>query len=62
MCRFFTARNETEVRAATSTDGVRWTHTGVWTLPTVSRLRIGRVAQNTAGAIARFDYVRTYRG
>ncbi|MCQ6249519.1 family 43 glycosylhydrolase [Streptomyces malaysiensis] len=57
-----TARNETEVCAATSTDGVRWTHTGVWTLPTVSRLRIGLVAQNTAGAIARFDYVRTYRG
>ncbi|WNF00406.1 family 43 glycosylhydrolase [Streptomyces luomodiensis] len=57
-----TARDETEVRAATSTDGVHWVRTGVWTLPTVSKLRIGLVAQNTEGAVARFDYVRTYRG
>ncbi|MGW3435267.1 beta-xylosidase family glycoside hydrolase [Streptomyces melanosporofaciens] len=56
-----TARDETEVSAATSTDGAHWVHTGVWTLPTSLRLRIGLVAQNTAGALARFDYVRTYR-
>lgn len=50
------------MRAATSADGMRWVHTGVWTLPTVSKLRIGLVAQNTTGAVARFDYVRAYRG
>ncbi|GGM19529.1 hypothetical protein GCM10010129_74800 [Streptomyces fumigatiscleroticus] len=54
--------DEHEVRAATSTDGVHWTWTGVWTLPREQALRIGLVSMNTAGASARFDYVRTYRG
>lgn len=55
-----TVRDETEVRAATSTDGVHWVRAGVWTLPSVSDLRIGLAGMNTAGATARFDYVRTY--
>lgn len=53
---------EHEVRAATSTDGVHWTWTGAWTLPREQELRIGLVSLNTAGATARFDYVRTYGG
>ncbi|WP_328491807.1 family 43 glycosylhydrolase [Streptomyces sp. NBC_00414] len=53
---------EHEVRAATSTDGVHWTWTGVWTLPKEQALRIGLVSLNTAGSTARFAYVRTYRG
>lgn len=52
---------ESEVRAATSTDGTHWTRTGTWTLPTEAALRIGLVAQHTAGATARFDYVHTYQ-
>lgn len=56
------AGGEHEVRAATSTDGVHWTWTGVWALPKEQALRIGLVSLNTAGATARFDYVRTYRG
>ncbi|MFI0816325.1 family 43 glycosylhydrolase [Streptomyces sp. NPDC021098] len=55
-----TAHDETEVRAATSTDGVHWVRAGVWTLPGVSAFRIGLVGMNTAGATARFDYVHTY--
>ncbi|MGP4006009.1 family 43 glycosylhydrolase [Streptomyces sp. 4N124] len=53
------AHDEHEVRAATSTDGRHWTWTGVWTLPDEQPLRIGLVSLNTAGATARFDYVRT---
>ncbi|MFH8462667.1 family 43 glycosylhydrolase [Streptomyces sp. NPDC017991] len=56
------AGGEHEVRAATSTDGTHWTWTGVWALPDEQALRIGLVSLNTAGATARFDYVRTYRG
>jgi hypothetical protein len=56
-----TAAGEHEVRAATSTDGVHWTWTGVWTLPAEQALRIGLVSMNSAGATAHFDYVRTYR-
>ncbi|WP_433340130.1 family 43 glycosylhydrolase [Streptomyces sp. CA-253872] len=57
------ARDLHEVRAASSTDGVHWTWTGAWTLPDASApLRIGLVALNTAGATARFAYVRTYAG
>ncbi|MGW0758984.1 hypothetical protein ACWD1Y_21375 [Streptomyces sp. NPDC002814] len=47
------------MRAATSTDGRHWTWTGVWTLADEQPLRIGLVSLNTAGATARFDYVRT---
>ncbi|WP_037933964.1 family 43 glycosylhydrolase [Streptomyces sp. SPB78] len=58
-----TARDLHEVRAAISTDGTHWTWTGTWTLPDASApLRIGLVALNTAGATARFGYVRTYAG
>ncbi|MFE7168144.1 family 43 glycosylhydrolase [Streptomyces sp. NPDC057616] len=56
-----TAAGEHEVRAATSTDGVHWTRTGVWTLPAEQALRIGLVSMNSAGATAHFDYLRTYR-
>ncbi|MET9256404.1 family 43 glycosylhydrolase [Streptomyces sp. NPDC003717] len=58
-----TAGNEHEVRAATSTDGTHWTRTGVWTLPREAgqALRIGLVSMNSAGATARFSYLRTYR-
>ena len=55
------ANNETEVRAATSRDGRRWVQMGVWTLPTRTALDIGLVSMNQAGALASFDYVRTYR-
>jgi arabinan endo-1,5-alpha-L-arabinosidase len=54
------ANNETEVRAATSRDGRHWVSMGVWTLPTWAALDIGLVSMNRAGALARFDYVRTY--
>ncbi|MBT2410932.1 family 43 glycosylhydrolase [Streptomyces sp. ISL-12] len=57
-----TSGDEHEVRAATSTDGVHWTWTGVWTLPAGQALRIGLVSLNTAGATAHFDHVRTYGG
>ncbi|MEV1247666.1 family 43 glycosylhydrolase [Nonomuraea sp. NPDC049750] len=56
-----TAHSETEVRAATSRDGEHWVHNGVWTLPAKERLKIGLVSMNKSGAVARFDYVRTYR-
>ncbi|MGW2826564.1 family 43 glycosylhydrolase [Streptomyces sp. NPDC001443] len=54
--------DEHRVRAATSTDGTRWTWTGVWTLPKEQPLRIGLVSLNTAGTTAHFDYVHTYGG
>ncbi|MFD7713919.1 family 43 glycosylhydrolase [Streptomyces sp. NPDC059786] len=55
-------RGEHEVRAATSTDGTHWVRTGAWTLPADGGdLKIGLVSLNTAGAVARFDYVHTYR-
>lgn len=54
------AGGEHEVRAASSTDGTHWTWTGVWTLPREQPLGIGLVSLNSAGATARFDYLRTY--
>jgi hypothetical protein len=56
------AGGEHAVRAATSTDGVHRTWTGVWTLPREQALRIGLVSLDTAGATARFHCVRTYGG
>jgi beta-xylosidase len=56
------AGEEHEVRAASSTDGTHWTWTGVWSLPREQTLKIGLVSLNTAGATARFDYLRTYGG
>ncbi|MFD9462464.1 hypothetical protein [Streptomyces sp. NPDC060027] len=56
------AGGEHEVRAATSTDGAHWTWTGVWSLPREQALKIGLVSLDTAGATARFDYLRTYGG
>lgn len=56
-----TANNETEVRAATSRDGVNWVWMGVWTLPAKGNSHIGLVSMNRAGAMATFDYVRVYR-
>jgi regulation of enolase protein 1 (concanavalin A-like superfamily) len=56
-----TARDQNDVSAATSTDGSHWVDTGVWTLPITGPLRIGLVSMNTAGAVARFDYVHVYR-
>ncbi|MEV5749157.1 family 43 glycosylhydrolase [Actinoallomurus sp. NPDC052308] len=53
--------DENEVRAATSRDGEHWVQNGVWTLPIKGRLRIGLVSMNTPGAVARFDYLHTYR-
>ncbi|PZG20269.1 family 43 glycosylhydrolase [Nonomuraea aridisoli] len=55
------ANDETEVRAATSRDGEGWVPGGVWTLPAKDRPRIGLISMNRAGAVAAFDYVRTYR-
>ncbi|WP_206061222.1 hypothetical protein [Nonomuraea basaltis] len=55
------ANNEVEVRAATSRDGARWVRNGVWTLPFKGKLKIGLISMNRAGAVAKFDYVRTYR-
>ncbi|MBB5140403.1 beta-xylosidase [Thermocatellispora tengchongensis] len=55
------ANNENEVRAATSRDGEHWVHNGVWTLPAKGPLRIGLISMNRAGAVAKFDYVRTYQ-
>jgi hypothetical protein len=52
---------ENEVRAATSRDGTHWAYGGVWTLPARGPLRIGLVSLNRSGALATFDYVRTYR-
>ncbi|MEV4110501.1 hypothetical protein [Nonomuraea sp. NPDC049695] len=53
--------NENEVRAATSRDGQRWVRNGVWTLPAKGKLKIGLISMNRSGAVATFDYVRTYR-
>ncbi|MGC7096083.1 family 43 glycosylhydrolase [Amycolatopsis lurida] len=50
-----------EVRAATSRDGAHWVHNGVWTLPAAGELKIGLVSMNRTGALAEFDYLRTYR-
>ncbi|MGP3911695.1 family 43 glycosylhydrolase [Nonomuraea sp. 10N515B] len=55
------ANNEVEVRAATSRDGSKWVHNGVWTLPAKNQLKIGLVSMNRSGAVAKFDYVRIYR-
>ncbi|SEF78720.1 Beta-xylosidase [Nonomuraea solani] len=55
------ANNETEVRAATSRDGSRWVRNGVWTLPAKDKLKIGLFSMNRSGAVAAFDYVRTYQ-
>ncbi|GAA2874507.1 family 43 glycosylhydrolase [Nonomuraea rubra] len=55
------ANHENEVRAATSRDGERWVHNGVWTLPAKNKLKIGLVSMNRTGTVAEFDYVRTYR-
>ncbi|AQZ65414.1 arabinan endo-1,5-alpha-L-arabinosidase [[Actinomadura] parvosata subsp. kistnae] len=55
------ANRENEVRAATSRDGQRWVRNGVWTLPAKGPLKIGLVSMNRTGAVAAFDYVRTYR-
>ncbi|MDP4507055.1 beta-xylosidase family glycoside hydrolase [Nonomuraea turcica] len=55
------ANNEVEVRAATSRDGSKWVHNGVWTLPAKNQLKIGLVSMNRSGAVAKFDYVRTFR-
>ncbi|MET9559241.1 MULTISPECIES: hypothetical protein [Streptomyces] len=41
---------------------MHWTWAGVWALPKEQALRIVPVSLNTAGATARFDYVRTCRG
>ena len=54
------ANGEHEIRMASSTDGETWRWGGVWTLPDDTDLRIGLVAMNTPGAVASFDYVRTY--
>jgi beta-xylosidase len=56
------ANNESEVRAATSRDGSHWVRNGVWTLPAKDKLKIGLFSMNRAGAVAEFDYIRTYRG
>ncbi|MGW0200936.1 family 43 glycosylhydrolase [Nonomuraea sp. NPDC003201] len=58
---FDAANGENEVRAATSRDGRRWVRNGVWTLPAKGPLRIGLISMNRSGALAEFDYVRTYR-
>ncbi|MFF4616987.1 DUF1349 domain-containing protein [Nonomuraea jabiensis] len=58
---FDAADGENEVRAATSRDGRRWVRNGVWTLPAKGPLRIGLISMNRSGALAEFDYVRTYR-
>ncbi|MGW1464244.1 family 43 glycosylhydrolase [Streptomyces sp. NPDC002308] len=55
-----TANQEHEVRASSSRDGVHWTLSGVWTLPVKGDLRIGLISDNHVGAVADFDYVRTY--
>lgn len=55
------AGHENEVRAATSRDGERWVRNGVWTLPAKNKLKIGLISMNRSGAVAEFDYVRTYR-
>ena len=57
-----TANQENEVRAATSRDGTNWAYGGVWTLPVRGPLRIGLISLSRSGALATFDYVRTYRG
>ncbi|MEV1175320.1 family 43 glycosylhydrolase [Nonomuraea sp. NPDC049784] len=55
------ANHENEVRAATSRDGSHWVRNGVWTLPVKDKLKIGLISMNRSGAVAKFDYVRTYR-
>jgi arabinan endo-1,5-alpha-L-arabinosidase len=54
------ARQEHYVRMASSTDGTHWVWGGTWSLPMRGKLRIGLVSMGGAGAIASFDYVRTY--
>lgn len=56
-----TAHQEHEVRASTSRDGTHWSPGSVWTLPVRGDLRIGLISHNRSGAVADFDYVRTYR-
>lgn len=54
------AHQENEVRASTSRDGEHWVDAGVWTLPAKRDLKIGLLSLNAAGAVAQFDYLRTY--
>ncbi len=51
---------EHEFRAATSRDGRHWVWGGVWTMPAGKNPRIGLISMNKSGAVARFDYLRTY--
>lgn len=51
---------EHDVRMASSTNGENWQWGGTWSLPANGPLKIGLVSMNTAGATAKFDYVRTY--
>ncbi|MFE9722845.1 family 43 glycosylhydrolase [Streptomyces sp. NPDC005794] len=55
-----TEHGEHEVRASTSRDGVRWSASGVWTLPVRGELKLGLISHNRSGATAEFDYVRAY--
>jgi len=57
------ATGEHEFRAASSTDGRRWTWSGVWTFPAGAAVRIGLDAHGgaTPAVTAHFDYVRIYR-
>ncbi|WNI26553.1 family 43 glycosylhydrolase [Streptomyces sp. ITFR-16] len=59
--RLDAAHQEHEVRASTSRDGTHWSRGSVWTLPAEGALRIGLISLNRSGAVADFDYVRTYR-
>ncbi len=61
---------EHRYRAASSTDGRNWTWGLTWTMPAGPQPRLGLVSQGSTAdteasygkAIARFDYVRFYRG
>lgn len=55
-------QREHDVRMASSTDGTHWTWGGTWSLPVKGKLGIGLVSMGGAGAVASFDYVRTYGG
>ncbi|MFF1837181.1 family 43 glycosylhydrolase [Streptomyces sp. NPDC058231] len=58
--RLDAAAQEHEVRASTSRDGIHWSRGSVWTLPVKGDLKIGLISLNRSGAVAGFDYVRTY--
>ena len=53
---------ETQIYTAySSNDGEHWTHGGTWQHTLGGNAQIGLSAENAAGFVMNFDYIRVYR-